>query len=111
MFVVLGLVATAWAGDALKPYVGRIVISPEVPPSAASELPAYLAANQVKENEYDLLKGPPWPMHLVGVLPKNVTKPIKLSELERLLTKWSPLRASGQTVTRAGAEAGTPTSS
>lgn len=93
LFVVFGLVGTAWAGDPLKPYVGRIVISPEVPPSAASELPAYLAANQVKENEYDLIKGPPWPMHLVGVLPKNVAKPIKLVFTEKGDAKQTPLAA------------------
>ena len=40
-----------------------------------------------------------------------VTKPIKLTELERLLTKWSPPRGSGQPATRAGAEAGNPASS
>jgi hypothetical protein len=76
--VLFGLVSTARAGDPLKPYVGRIVISPDSPPTAASELPAYLAANAVKTNEYDLIKGPPWPMHLVGVLPRDVTRPLVL---------------------------------
>jgi hypothetical protein len=80
--VMLGLVAPARA-YALKPYAGRIVISPEVPPTAASELPAYLAANQVKSDEYDLIKGPPWPMHLVGVLPRVVTKPLELVIVEK----------------------------
>lgn len=91
VFTLLGLVASAKAGDAFKPYVGRIVISPEVPPSLASELPAYLAANAVKGDEYDLIKGPPWPMHLVGVLPRNVKKPIELVIFEKGDAKQTPL--------------------
>jgi hypothetical protein len=91
VFVLLGLVATAHAGDPLKPYVGRIIISPETPPTAASELPAYLAANAVKTDEYDLIKGPPWPMHLVGVLPRDVTKPIKLVVTDKADAKQEPL--------------------
>ena len=83
VIVLLGLVSPAHAGDPLKPYVGRIVISPEAPPSVASELPAYLAANAVKGDEYDLVKGPPWPMHLVGVLARNVTKPLQLVFTEK----------------------------
>ncbi len=78
MVLLFGLVSVAHAGDALKPYTGKVVISPDVPPTAASELPAYLAANAVKSGGYDLIKGPPWPMHLVGVLPRDVTKPIML---------------------------------
>jgi len=66
-FVLLGLVATAHAGDALAPYAGRIVISPEAPPSV----------------EYDLIKGPPWPMHLVGVIPRAVTKPLTLVVIDK----------------------------
>lgn len=78
VLALLGFAATAHGGDALAPYAGRIIISPDAPPSVASELPAYLAANAVKGDEYDLVKGPPWPMHLVGVLPRDVTKPLTL---------------------------------
>jgi hypothetical protein len=84
-------VATAKTGDALKPYIGRIVISPETPPTAASEIPAYLAANVVKGDEYDLIKGPPWPMHLVGVIPRDVAKPIKLVITDKADKKLAPL--------------------
>ncbi len=78
VLLLVGLVGTARAGDPLKPFVGRIVMSPDAPPTAASELPAYLAANAVKGDGYDLIKGPPWPMHLVGVIPRDVAKPITL---------------------------------
>lgn len=78
VLVLLAFVGTAHAGDPLKPYAGRIVISPEPPPSLSSEIPGYLAANVVKGDEYDLIKGPPWPMHLVAVLAKDATKPLTL---------------------------------
>ena len=91
IFVLFALASTARAGDPLKPYVGRIVISPETPPTAASELPAYLAANAVKTNEYDLIKGPPWPMHLVGVIPKDVTKPLTLVITDKSDKTQTPL--------------------
>ncbi len=84
------LVSTARAGDALKPYVGRIVISPEPPPTAASELPAYLAANVVKTSEYDLIKGPPWPMHLVAVLARDA-KGLVLVVTDKADKKQTPL--------------------
>jgi hypothetical protein len=67
------------------------VISPDAPPSAASELPAYLAANAVKTNEYDLIKGPPWPMHLVGVIPRDVTKPLVLVFTDKADKKQTPV--------------------
>jgi hypothetical protein len=73
--VLLAFVATAHAGDPLKPYVGRIVISPEKPPTFQEELPAYLGANEVKDNDYHLIKGPPWPMWIVGVVAKPMDKP------------------------------------
>jgi len=91
LVVMFGLVAPARAGDALKPYVGKIVISPEAPPTAASEIPAYLAANVVKEGSYDLTKGPPWPMHLVGVLPRAITKPITLVFVDKADKKLAPM--------------------
>ncbi len=93
LVLLFGLVSVAVAGDAMKPYVGNIVISPDVPPTAASELPAYLAANHVKAGGYDLIKGPPWPMHLVGVLPKPLAKPILLVFTDKADSKQTPLIA------------------
>ncbi len=91
LVLLFGLAAVAHAGDALKPYLGKIVISPDAPPTAASELPAYLAANAVKSGGYDLIKGPPWPMHLVGVLPRDVSKPIMLVFTDQADKKQTPL--------------------
>ncbi|MFN0253928.1 MAG: hypothetical protein ACKV2T_44100 [Kofleriaceae bacterium] len=78
VLALFALVSTAHAGDPLTPYARRIVISPEAPPSLSSELPAFLAANAVKDDDYHLIKGPPWPMHLVGVLAKPTKKPLVL---------------------------------
>lgn len=76
--ILLLLVGLAHADDtALKPYAGRVVISPDTPPANVDELPAFLKANATKDNAYDLIKGPPWPFHLVAVLPKDY-KTVKL---------------------------------
>jgi hypothetical protein len=71
--VVLMLVGAAHgdSNKALKPYAGKLVISPDEPPATLDELPAFLKANLTKDNAYDLIKGPPWPFHLVGVLAKD----------------------------------------
>ncbi|HEY5944182.1 MAG TPA: hypothetical protein VIV40_01765 [Kofleriaceae bacterium] len=90
--------ASAYAGDAvptkpapsktaappstdkqLKPYTGRLVVSPDAPPTQFDEFPKYLKANAMADNSYDVLKGPPWQFHLVAVLAKDPgTKPITL---------------------------------
>jgi hypothetical protein len=63
----------------LKPYAGRIVFSPDAPPTQRDDFPRYLKANAVADNSYDVLKGPPWQFHLVAVLAKDPgTKPIAL---------------------------------
>lgn len=63
----------------LEAYKGRLVFSPDAPPTQLDEMPAYLKANAVKENSYDVLKGPPWAFHLVVVLAKDPgTKPLSL---------------------------------
>jgi hypothetical protein len=93
LVVMFGLVGSARADDALKPYAGKIVISPAAPPTAATELPAYLAANAVKDGSYDLTKGPPWPMHLVGVLARDATKPVTLVFADKADKKLAPLFA------------------
>jgi len=53
---------------ALKPFAGKLVISPDAPPSNGDELPGYLKGNLSSDNTYELLKGPPWPFHVVLVL-------------------------------------------
>jgi hypothetical protein len=64
---------------ALKPYVGRVVMSPDTPPTSLDEMPGYLKANATKDNTYDFIKGPPWSFQLVAVLAKDPgQKPLKL---------------------------------
>jgi hypothetical protein len=74
VLALFAFVSTAHAGDPLKPYVGRIVISPDKPPMFAEELPTYLAASAVKDDDYPIAKGSPWDLWLVAVLPKETTK-------------------------------------
>jgi hypothetical protein len=63
----------------LKPYAGRMVFSPDAPPTQLDEFPKYLKANATEDNSYDVLKGPPWQFHLVVVLAKDPgTKPVTL---------------------------------
>jgi hypothetical protein len=63
----------------LEPYVGRLVYSPDEPPTNVDELPRYLKANATADNRYDIIKGPPWPMHLAAVLAKDPgDKPVQL---------------------------------
>jgi len=63
--------------QALKPYTGRLVFSPDAPPGQLDELPKYLKANATADNSYDVLKGPPWQFNFVAVLAKDPgTKPV-----------------------------------
>ncbi len=57
-----------------RQYAGRIVISPDPAPTVASELPAYVTANLVKDGPYELIKGSPWQVHLVGFLAQGAGK-------------------------------------
>ena len=57
--------------QALKPYAGRIVFSPDAPPTSVDELAKFLKANATDDNSYDVLKGPPWQFNLVAVLAKD----------------------------------------
>ncbi len=54
--------------DLVKDYAGRIVISPDPPPTIASDLAAYVKANATKDDAYELIKGSPWEVNLVGFL-------------------------------------------
>jgi len=76
----------------LKPYAGRLVFSPDAPPTQLAEMPAYLKANAVKENSYDVIKGPPWQLHLVAVLAKDPgTKPLTLVFADKDDTKLTAM--------------------
>lgn len=90
------LVGLAHADDkALKPYVGRVVISPDVPPTSVDELPGFLKANATPDNAYDLIKGPPWPFHLAAVLPKDyksVTLVVSEGKTELISIDLTPAR-------------------
>jgi hypothetical protein len=78
----------------LKPYAGRIVYSPDAPPTAHDELPRYLKANAVAANTYDVIKGPPWPMHLTAVLAKDPgTKPVQLVFADKADKKLATMHA------------------
>lgn len=55
----------------VKQYAGRIVISPDSPPTTQSELADYVKANAVAGDHYELIKGSPWSLNLVGVLAKQ----------------------------------------
>jgi hypothetical protein len=92
--IVVGL-STAHADDkALKPYVGRLVYSPDTPPTSLDELPRFLKANATAGNTYDIIKGPPWPMHLVAVLAKDPdTKPVQLVFADKADKKLATMHA------------------
>ena len=49
------------------------MISPDPPPTLATELPAYVKANAVSGDAYDAIKGSPWQIHLVGFLETDAT--------------------------------------
>lgn len=80
--VVLAIASAAIAGaddKHLHAYDGRIVISPDPVPTTGDELQRYLDANATKNDQYELIKGPPWTIHLVGMLAKDPgTKPVTL---------------------------------
>ncbi|MBS1123787.1 MAG: hypothetical protein H6Q90_6015 [Deltaproteobacteria bacterium] len=70
---VVAMVAGLASADSkgVRAYQGQIVISPDPAPSTSDELAGYLKANATKDRRYDLIKGPPWEINLVGVLPKR----------------------------------------
>jgi hypothetical protein len=59
--------------DLVKGYAGRIVISPDPPPTIASDLAGYVKANVTKDDAYEAIKGSPWQIHLVGFLSADAT--------------------------------------
>lgn len=64
---IVALTSSARA-DLVKQYAGRVVISPDAPPTIGSELAAYVKANVTKDDAYDAIKGSPWTINLVGFL-------------------------------------------
>jgi len=74
----------------LDVYAGKLVISPDTPPTVADELVAFLKANITKDASYDLIKGPPWPFHLVAVLAKD-QKQVTLVVADKDDKKLTPL--------------------
>ncbi len=75
---------------ALRPYAGKLVISPDAPPANSDELPGYLAGNLSKDGSYELLKGPPWPFHVTLVLAAPA-KAITLLITDKVDAKAAPL--------------------
>lgn len=69
LLVVLTSAGIAHADDRLvKQHAGKIVISPDPVPTEAGALAAYVRANLVKDGAYELIKGAPWEINLVGFL-------------------------------------------
>jgi hypothetical protein len=70
--LVLALARTGVADEkALHAYAGQIIVSPDPAPASLPELAAWAKANATKDRRYALIKGSPWEVHLVGVLPKD----------------------------------------
>ena len=57
--VLVVVLAGSARADDLKPYAGKLVISPDAPPTESGELPKYLKANLAKDASYPIVKGPP----------------------------------------------------
>src|SRR5690242_448033 len=92
MLVVATVSSLAVADDkALKAYEGQVVISPDSVPTTGDQLPAFLKANATKDHSYELIKGPPWDINLVGVLSKDPgTSPVTLVIVEKVAKKPDP---------------------
>ena len=73
LVAIVALVTVARA-DLAKDYRGRIVISPDPPPTLATDLAAYVKANAVKGDAYEAIKGSPWEIHLVGFATIDATE-------------------------------------
>ena len=56
---------------ALKPYAGKLVISPDAPPTTIRRAAGVSQGEPHQGREYHVIKGPPWPFHLVAMLAKD----------------------------------------
>jgi hypothetical protein len=75
---------------ALKPFTGKLVISPDAPPASSDELPGYLKGNLSPDGAYELIKGPPWPFHITLVL-ATATRTVTLVVMDKADAKATPL--------------------
>ncbi len=75
---------------ALKPFTGKLVISPDAPPASGDELPGYLKGNLSADGAYELIKGPPWPFHMTMVL-ATPAKAVTLVVTDKADAKATPL--------------------
>jgi hypothetical protein len=92
--VLVGLVVgTAHANDKLvKQYAGHILISQDPIPTESTGLPAFVKANLMKDRHYDLIKGPPWEVNLIGFLTKDPGKtPVMLVFTDAKDSKLPPI--------------------
>ncbi len=80
----------ATRAKALKPYIGKLVLSPDPQPKDSNELPTYLKFNYSKDGQYELIKGPPWPLHVTYVFAKPV-KEVTLVIADKADKKLTPL--------------------
>lgn len=83
---------------ALRPYAGKLVISPDAPPASGDELPGYLKLNLSKDGAYELIKGPPWPFHVSAVLAAPA-KQVVLVIVDKADPKLEPLLSVSFTLT------------
>jgi hypothetical protein len=74
-----------------KQYAGRIVISPDSPPTTQGELADYVKANAVAGDRYELIKGAPWTVNLVGFLAKESGAPTVQLVIVEAAEKAKPL--------------------
>ncbi|MDQ3335236.1 MAG: hypothetical protein M4D80_08740 [Myxococcota bacterium] len=85
VFVAFIAVAAIARADIVKDHAGRIVISPDAPPTLATELAAYIKANVTKDDAYEAIKGSPWEIHLVGFLSADATDvTLEIGDLDKL---------------------------
>jgi len=83
---------------ALKPYAGKLVISPDAPPTAGDEIPGYLKGNLSPDAGYELIKGPPWRFHVTAVLAAPA-KTVTLLIADKADKKLTPLLSANITLT------------
>jgi hypothetical protein len=95
LLCLLLIVGAAHADDKrFRVYDGRIVISPDPVPTTSDELLRYLDSNATKDGHYELIKGPPWEIHLVGLLAKDPgSKPVTLVFVDTADKKATPLQS------------------
>ncbi len=95
--VVLGVCAaradTVADERALKAFAGKLVVSPDAPPSTLGELAEYLKINVAKDSRYELIKGPPWTFHLVSWFAKPTAGAVTLVIVDKADKKATPMLA------------------